>query len=188
MQAMRSGKAYADALYALASPDEGLVGEIDSSLQVLAAALADNPDWHRQQHDPLFASQRAGLAAELLAKAKLPPLLERFLLILARRAALGALGALAEAFAARCQAEKGIIHVEALTAQPVEQQQKDALDALAQQVFGKGAVLSWHSRPDLLAGFVLRSPTRRLDVSLAGKLRRLANKLALPATNMAANN
>lgn len=69
----------------------------------------------------------------------------------------------------------GIVTAEVTSAQPLDEDQRRALERVLVRLLGSEVELHLATDPKLLAGFVARIGSRRYDASLSGQLDRLAS-------------
>ncbi len=168
-QTGRLSRHYAKTLAALAG--EKQKESIRSPLAALRAACTDNPGWQRLNADPLFARSRRQIIAALAEKFAFPPLLARFLAILAAGRHAVLLPEIAQAYEDLLAgtSEKAEIVCAHLPPPP----QEARLRRLAEKLF-PAAQIAVKQDASLLGGFVLRGEEKTLDASLAGKLKRFS--------------
>lgn len=157
---------------------QGLVAEWRAFLERLARVGTLAP-----VHD-LVTSPAAGSArrAEVLAEVagmKIPAGGANFLHLLADNGRLGALGAVAEEFVALVEAAEATAEVTIETAIALDEPTSKRLLAALGKRLGRELEAQFRVVPALLGGVVVRIGDEVIDASLATRLARLANSMAL---------
>jgi len=168
-------KEYGDALYSLAA-EETCADEVLEGLSLAVTAFRENPGYLTLVQNPaLPKAERLGLLDQAFSGVHTYVLNLLKLLCEDSRLSLAA-GAL-EQFKVLLYQERGILPVEAISAVPLTEEQKEALrDKLAAKT-GKTILLETKLDPALLGGVKLRYEGRELDGTTAGKLSALRRAL-----------
>ncbi len=168
---------YATALYEAAF--ERLIG----SLGAAAEALADRPALLKQlgATDTEFASRQAALDG-ILAEG-VDPLVRNLLYTLLQHGDLSLLKDVITSLRARLQhAESGPVQVEVVTAIPVAEDQRQALEARLAEQYGASLTYEYKVDPAILGGMIVRVGDKLIDGSVASRLTALKQTLGVATT------
>lgn len=164
---------YAGALFDLAA-ESGALEAVAADLQSVQATIAASSDFRSFLSSPVYdADSQARAIAAIAAKAGLSALTGNFLQLVTRKRRLFALEAMIAAFAARLAAHRGEVGAEAVSATPLNDEQKRRLRAEIEAVVGKAVNLSVRADPELLGGLIVKVGSTMIDSSLKTKLSRL---------------
>jgi F-type H+-transporting ATPase subunit delta len=169
----RSGEAaerYASALFDLAR-DAKSIDAVARDADSLMAMLAESEDLRRLTESPAFsAEQKQGALTALADRAKLNPLLRRFLGVLARNRRARELAEVLAAFAVLVAEHKGVTTAEVAAARPLTPAQTKELAAALKAVVGREVEMKIAVKPEILGGLVVQVGSRMFDSSLKTKL------------------
>jgi F-type H+-transporting ATPase subunit delta len=161
---------YASALFDLAR-DAKSIDAVARDAETLNALLAQSDDLRRLAESPAFSAEekQSGLIA-VAERAKLDPLLRRFLGVLASNRRTRELGAMLAAFAALVAEHRGVATAEVASARPLSPAQHKALAAALKSVVGREVEMKIQVKPEILGGLVVQVGSRMFDSSLRTKL------------------
>ena len=176
IQASLAGR-YASALFGLAR-DERQIDAVGRSLDALASALADSPEFAALVASPLVgrddaAKAFAGLGPEL----GLDPITTNFLGVLARNGRKRELGKIIRAFRRIAADHRGEISAEVTSAHPLKDDQVEALKAQLGKRAGRDVTINAQVDPDILGGIVIKLGSEMIDASIRTKLNRLTSAM-----------
>jgi F-type H+-transporting ATPase subunit delta len=168
---------YARALHALASEArraEPVAEELAGFDQLLAA--------DRELRDALLrpwvkASTKRAIVLEVADRLGLSPLTRNFLALVAQRRRLDVLGEILLQYRARVDEAAGRIRARVRSAAPLSDAERAALRERLGRRLGKTVLLDTEVDPALLGGFVAEVGSRVLDMSVAGQLTALRERI-----------
>ena len=168
---------YARALHALASEArraEPVADELAAFEQLLArdAALRDvllRP-WVK-------AATKRAIVLEIAERLGVSPLTRNFLALVAQRRRLDMLGEILVAYRTRVDEAAGRIRARVRSAAPLTDAERAALRERLGRRLGKTVLLDTEVDPGLLGGFVAEVGSRVLDMSVAGQLSALRERI-----------
>lgn len=166
---------YAQALYDLARERDELAA-VRSGLGLVASLLGDEPVFARFFYNPTVRPERKG---ELLATVlpTLPPLVHRFVQVVAQKRRERYLPAIAREFEALVDQALNIVDVHVTSALPADGFIRETVKPRLEQALGRSVRLHVRVDPDLLGGLVVQVGDRRYDGSLRRRLARLREKV-----------
>jgi len=161
---------YATALFELAR-DEKSVDAVKADLDTFAALLNESPDLARLVRSPVFTAddQRKALGA-VLAKAGITGITANFLNVLTANRRLFAVSDVIRAFGALVARFKGEATADVTVAEPLSDNNLDALKSALKSVTGKDVALNVKVDPSIIGGLVVKLGSRMVDSSLRTKL------------------
>ena len=175
------GRLYAKAMLGVAE-EKGQAEELLAELQELVSYLDTTPGFEDFLSSPLVDEDSRARVLEELFRGKASDLLADSLQVINRKGRLGLLRAVAEAYRIEHRDLRGWMDVRVRTAVPLTDEQRARLkDALAASS-GKKPSLFERVDPALIGGMVVEIGDRKIDASLASRLRRLAGALVLRAS------
>jgi len=168
---------YARALYALTSEArraEAVAEELAGFEQLLSA--------ERELREALLrpwvkAATKRSIVLEVVAQLRLSPLTRNFLALVAQRRRLNLLGEILAAYRARVDEAAGRIRARVRSAAALSDTDRAALRERLGRRLGKTVLLETLVDPDLLGGFVAEVGSRVLDMSVAGQLAALRERI-----------
>jgi F-type H+-transporting ATPase subunit delta len=176
IQASLAGR-YASALFGLAR-DERQIDAVGRSLDALAAALADSPEFAALVASPLVSRDDAAKAfAGLGPELGLDPISTNFLGVLARNGRKRELGKIIRAFKRIAADHRGEISAEITSAHPLKDDQVEALKAQLGKRAGRDVTIDAQVDPNILGGIVIKLGSEMIDASIRTKLNRLAQAM-----------
>ena len=172
IQASLAGR-YASALFGLAR-DERQIDAVGRSLDALAAALADSPEFTALVASPLVSRDDAAKAfAGLGPELGLDPISTNFLGVLARNGRKRELGKIIRAFRRIAADHRGEISAEVTSAHPLNDDQVEALKAQLGKRAGREVTIDAQVDPSILGGIIIKLGSEMIDASIRTKLNRL---------------
>ncbi len=172
IQASLAGR-YASALFGLAR-DERQIDVVGRSLDALASALADSPEFAALAASPLVGRDDAAKAfAGLGPQLGLDPITSNFLGVLARNGRKRELGKIIRAFKRIAADHRGEISAEVTSAHALKDDQLEALKAQLGKRAGRDVTIDASVDPAILGGIVIKLGSEMIDASIRTKLNRL---------------
>ena len=172
------GSVYGDALYELAK-EEGLTESIGQQLRLLQDSFRQEPDFIRLLSAPnLTKAERCQILDDSF-RGKVEPYLLNFLKILTEKGYMRHFSDCTDAYTERYNLDNGILSVTAITAVPMNDDQKARLTEKLGRITGKKIALLSRVDPRVLGGIRLDYDGRRLDDTVSHRLdsiRDLLNK------------
>jgi F-type H+-transporting ATPase subunit delta len=176
IQASLAGR-YASALFGLAR-DERQIDAVGRSLDALASALADSPEFAALVASPLVSRDDAAKAfAGLGPQLGLDPITTNFLGVLARNGRKRELGKIIRAFKRIAADHRGEISAEVTSAHPLNDDQVEALKAQLGKRAGRDVTIDAQVDPEILGGIVIKLGSEMIDASIRTKLNRLTSAM-----------
>ena len=168
-------KEYGDALYSLAT-EENCSDQVLDGLSLAVTAFQENPGYLTLVQNPALPKEER---LELLSNAfdGLHPYVLNLLKLLCGRSALGLAAGALEQFKSLLYEARGIVPVEAVSAVPLTEAQREALRDKLSAKLGKTILLENRIDPSVLGGVKLRYQGRELDGTAAGRLSSLRRAL-----------
>jgi F-type H+-transporting ATPase subunit delta len=123
-------------------------------------------------HPVLPATKKRALLLAVFKDELSPPVL-RLLELLVERGRVGLLPAVASAYAALFNAQRGVAQAEVVSAAPLDADERRGLQAALERASGLGVELALREDPALLGGLLVRLGGRSYDGSVRGRLRAL---------------
>jgi F-type H+-transporting ATPase subunit delta len=169
---------YATALFDVTSP-LGHAEAADADLQAFAALVASHPELSRLLASPMVpAARKQALVKALLDKSGETSVeVRRLLDLLAERDRLAHLGLVASAFAERLVASHNVVQAEVVTAVPLADGQRSALEAALGQAAGARLRVDLRIDPAIVGGVVARVGSLVFDGSVVTQIARMHQKL-----------
>jgi F-type H+-transporting ATPase subunit delta len=168
---------YAKALHALAAEArraEAVADELGQFEQLLAA----EPPLREALLRPwVKAATKRGIVLEVAGRLELSPLTRNFLALVAQRRRLDLLGDILAAYRARVDEAAGRVRARVRSAVPLGDAERASLREQLGRRLGQTVLLDTEVDPELLGGFVAEVGSRVLDVSVAGQLTALRERI-----------
>ena len=164
---------YAAALYAHAE-DSGALDAVVAEMESLGQLIASSADFRRLIESPLIdvtTGTRAALA--VLQQEGFGKQVRDFVGVISANRRLRALPEIVTAFASLVADRRGIITAHVLSAQPLNDLQRQQLRARLIEAGYGNVNIQEQIQPDLLGGLVVRIGARLYDTSLKSRLQRL---------------
>ena len=172
------GSVYGESLYELAK-DEALTKLIGEQIAVLQVSFHQEPDFIRLLSSPnLTKAERCQILDDSF-RGKVEPYLLNFLKILTEKGYMRYFSDCTDAYTERYNLDNGILSVTAITAVPMNDDQKARLTEKLGRITGKKIALLSRVDPRVLGGIRLDYDGRRLDDTVSHRLdsiRDLLNK------------
>jgi len=168
---------YARALYALASEaqrGDPVADELTKFEQLLAAEPALREALLRPW---VKATTKRAIVLEVAGRLGTSPLTRNFLALVAQRRRLDVLGEIIAAYRATLDEAAGRVRARVRSAAPLRDTERATLRERLGRRLGKTVLLDTEVDPALLGGFVAEVGSRVLDVSIAGQLAALRERL-----------
>jgi F-type H+-transporting ATPase subunit delta len=153
--------------------------EAAAQLQAFAQLVAESHDLRNALTSPSVSLARKRAVITRLADAQaMSRVMRNFLCVLSDHRRLDALSDVASAFAAVLDERLGFARAEIQSAEPLRQDQQDALLAKISQLTGKKVRPAWQVDPELLGGVVVNVGSKVYDGSVRGQLTVIGRRLA----------
>jgi ATP synthase F1 delta subunit len=166
---------YAEALFE-AAVDRSALEAVRRDLGAFVAALSESSDLAHALHDPEIDTRtKKSVVRALTGDAE--PLLANFLQVLLDRGRIEELADIARAFETRVAEEEGRLEIHAVTAVPLDDEQRRAILARVEAQTGRAATLTESVDPDIVGGLVLRAGGLVVDASVRSRLEDLRQRL-----------
>ena len=168
---------YATAIFELAKED-GAVGEVESDVDALDAALKDSAEFRDLIHSPVYsrADQERAIAA-IAQKMGLWQTTERTLRLMASKRRLFVLPQLIGELRARISDEKGEVTADVTAATALSDEQRDRLAEVLKASAGRDIKINLSVDERLIGGLRVRLGSKMIDTSIRSKLNALQNKM-----------
>jgi F-type H+-transporting ATPase subunit delta len=164
---------YGAALFEIAE-ERRMLDEVASNLRQLRAMLTASADLMRLVRSPVLSRLEQGRAVAALAvRADLSSLVRDFLAVVARNRRLFAVPAMIEAYLATLAQRRGEVTASVAAAQPLNDQQLEALSEHLRRTVGRRVSVDVRVDPRLIGGLIVKVGSRMVDSSVESKLRRL---------------
>lgn len=173
VQGSEAALRYAQAAFDLAK-DAGALEAVAKDLSAVKAAFAESADLRMAAASPMFSTEdKARAFAAVAAKLGLSALGRNLVGVAVQNGRARDLPAIADAFAARFAAHRGVKPVEVISAQPLGPADLETILVGVRQAVGGAVEAVAKVDPDLLGGFIVRIGSRQYDASLKTKLETL---------------
>ena len=168
---------YASALFDLAQEAKDLAG-VEKALDGLLNTINGSEEFSQFLESPVVSGdEKKAVVEALIKKAKAKGLTANFLNLVAKNGRLFALPAMISQFKALAAEDRGEVHAEVTSAQPLSKAHQDALAAALKKKIGKDVTLEQHVDADLIGGLIVKVGSQMIDSSLKTKL--TAMKIAM---------
>jgi len=168
---------YASALFDLASDANDIAG-VEKALDGLSALIDSSEEFSGFLKSPVVSGEvKSNVVAALIKKAKLKGLSANFLNLVAKNQRLFAVPQMISHFKALAAKERGEVHAEVTSAQPLSKAHQDSLAKALKEKIGKDVTLEQHVDADLIGGLIVKVGSQMIDSSLKAKL--TAMKIAM---------
>ena len=168
---------YARALHALASDGRRAVAVADELAGFEQLLLAERELREALLRPWVKAATKRGIVLEVAAQLGLSPLTRNFLALVAQRRRLDLLGEILVAYRTSVDAAAGRLRAHVRSAAPLSDAERAALRERLGRRLGKTVLLDTEVDPGLLGGFVAEVGGRVLDMSVAGQLAALRERI-----------
>lgn len=172
---------YVDALFALAL-DQNKQDVVGADLNHLKETIESSADFRRLMHNPMVPTSEMLAALEAIVTIfKGDDLTKQALRVIVENKRVETLPYVADIYASKLAAHKGELSAEVITAKPISEKQKQAIEAALKKAAGQDVKITTKEDPAILGGLIVRMGSRMLDRSVAGKLQRLKATLTSAA-------
>jgi len=168
---------YARAIYELAN-ERNQLDAVAAELGQLKAVLKDSKEFRLITHNPSLSRKELAEAMRKVSDvAKLGPLTQSFLGLLAKNRRLENLEHVVDVFMADLTARRGEFTAEVITPKALAPAQQEKLSKQMDKVAGGKVHLVVREDASLLGGLMVKLGSRLIDASVKGKLTRLERQL-----------
>ncbi len=164
---------YATALFDLAK-EQNQLDAVDAQLDQFLAMLNDSADLRNMVKSPVFsADDQFKAISAILDKAGIGGIVGNFLKLIAKNRRLFAAADMTRAFKGLLARERGEVSAQVASAQPLSDEQMQALRDSLKASVGKDVKITTTVDPALLGGLTVKMGSRMIDSSLRTKLNKL---------------
>ncbi|MBQ4824835.1 F0F1 ATP synthase subunit delta [Leisingera sp. M527] len=168
---------YATAVFDIAQENKAL-DSLETSINDLAAALADSDDLNSLIQSPLVSRDEQGAAITAVAdKMGLDPVLRNTLALMADKRRLFVVPALIDALRARLAEARGEITAEVVSAKALTKTQSEKLAKTLAERVGKKVTINASVDASIIGGLVVKVGSKMIDSSIRSKLNSLQNAM-----------
>lgn len=167
---------YAHSMIELAE-ERGQLDELHEELDGLVKYLDQTPAFEEFLGSPLIEDEDRAKVIEKAFRGKASDLLVDALLVINRKGRLGYLQAIAEAYRREFRLRRGLVEARVRTAVPLNDALRADLVAAITRFSGKRPILSESVDPSLIGGMIVEVEGRKVDTSLAARLKSLSGTL-----------
>jgi F-type H+-transporting ATPase subunit delta len=167
---------YAHSMIELAE-ERGQLDELHEELDGLVKYLDQTPAFEEFLGSPLIEDEDRAKVIEKAFRGKASDLLVDSLLVINRKGRLGYLQAIAEAYRREFRLRRGLVEARVRTAVPLNDALRADLVAAITRFSGKRPILSESVDPSLIGGMIVEVEGRKVDTSLAARLKSLSGTL-----------
>ena len=161
---------YATALFEL-SLEAGAVDKLDEDVAALGVALSGSEDLRSL----ITSAEMASAITAIARRMELSALTTNALGLMAEKRRLFVLPALLKSVGALIADHKGIVSVEVVTAEELDEQDSEALGRMLRERLGMDVTIDMSVDPGLIGGLSARIGSRLIDASMRTKLTTLRN-------------
>lgn len=170
-------RVYAQAMLDLAAA-QGQADELLAELGDLGRVIAADPDLAAFLASPLVDTEQRAQALEKIFRRRASDLLVDALEVINRKGRLWLLPQIIEAYRAEHRELRGLVDARVISAVPLGVELRGKLTAALARFTGKQPELTLRVDPSILGGLVVEVSGRKIDSSLATRLRDVARLLA----------
>ena len=163
------GNVYAQALYSLAR-DEGFDTQILEEMAALQLAFTQEPGFLRLLSAPNISKEERCKILDDSFRDRVNPYLLNFMKILTEKGYARHFADCCKAYKEQYNDDHGILTVTAVSALPLNQQQKDKLSGKLSRITGKTIELQNRVDPEVLGGIRLDYDGKRVDGTVQNRL------------------
>jgi len=169
---------YARALLDVAVKEKADLEAIERDLAAFADLFTQYPALAKVLLNPAVpVPRKRGAVAELLARAKMPPILGKLVTMLAERDRLVLVPDLLASYRERLMDQQKVVRAEVTTATPIDTTRVDALRRALAAVTGRTVTVSTKLDPSIIGGIVARVGSTVYDASVTRQLARMKERL-----------
>ena len=172
MSEFKVASRYAKSLIDLAQ-EKGNLESVKQDMEQFIAVLRANKELQAVLKNPIMKQDKKANILDALFEKKIDPSITAFFHIMVRKGRAGVLYATAQEFLREYDEVKGIAHATVVSAVALSEQNLDALRKVVEDETKTVVVLKNEIDPSLIGGFVVKVGDRQIDVSVAGKLKKL---------------
>lgn len=170
-------KNYTDVIFDLAV-EEGKVEEISAELSEIARVMQENPELMAMLASPQIPKAEKLQTADAVFSGWISKTALNFVKVLIENRRAAYLLEIAERFVERKRAHLGIEYVEAITAIPMTQEQKERLIATLAHKRGKQIELNNVIDANIIGGMKIKIGEKALDGTLSNRLKELQSEMS----------
>lgn len=164
---------YANTLFELAD-EHGALDPVGDDLASLRTMIRNAPDLARVLTSPVIGRDEQSAAIDaVMERAGIGDLTRRFVNVVARNRRLFALTGMIEVYRALLAARRGEIAAEVVSARPLSDTQRAALEQALMRSVGGNVSFDVRIDPAILGGLIVKIGSRMVDSSLKTKLDKL---------------
>jgi F-type H+-transporting ATPase subunit delta len=168
---------YATAVFEIAEESKAL-DSLETSINDLAAALADSDDLQNLISSPLISRDEQGAAIAAVAdKMGLAPVLRNTLALMAQKRRLFVVPALISALRDRLAEARGEVTAEVVSAKALTKTQSEKLAKTLAERVGKKITINATVDDSIIGGLVVKVGSKMIDSSIRSKLNSLQNAM-----------
>ncbi|WP_291731212.1 F0F1 ATP synthase subunit delta [Leisingera sp. F5] len=168
---------YATAVFDIAQENKAL-DSLETSINDLAAALADSDDLNSLIQSPLVSRDEQGAAITAVAdKMGLDPVLRNTLALMADKRRLFVVPALIDALRARLADARGEVTADVTSAKALTKTQSEKLAKTLAERVGKKVTINASVDASIIGGLVVKVGSKMIDSSIRSKLNSLQNAM-----------
>jgi F-type H+-transporting ATPase subunit delta len=168
---------YANALADVVTKS-GETQKVQTELNQFVQMMTENPLLEEVFRNPSVPfEQKKNLLETLITRTKPTQTTANFLRVLLQNQRLSELSIVNQRFANVLEERAGVVSAEVITAQPLTDAQKSALEKQLQSVTGKKVYLNFKIDEDLIGGVVTRIGSTVYDGSVKNQLQQLKEKM-----------
>lgn len=168
---------YATAVFEIAEESKAL-DSLETSINDLAAALADSDDLQNLISSPLISRDEQGAAiTAIAAKMGLAPVLANTLSLMAQKRRLFVVPALITALRDRLAEARGEVTAEVISAKALTKTQNEKLAKTLAERVGKKITINATVDESIIGGLVVKVGSKMIDSSIRSKLNSLQNAM-----------
>jgi F-type H+-transporting ATPase subunit delta len=176
------GRLYAEAMLAIAE-ERGQSEALLEELRELAGSLDQNPKLEHFLASPLVDEEGRARVIEELFRSRASDLLVDSLQVINRKGRLAQIRAIAESYRRAFRDLRGWVDVHVRTAVPLAEAQRARLQDAVAAFTGRKPALIEKVDPSLIAGMVIEVEGKKIDASVASRLRDLSAALLARASS-----
>lgn len=168
---------YARSLFKLAE-QSGQVEAVHEQLGELVELLEEHPALKQVFAHKAIEPARRAATIERIFEGRADDLVVRFLLVLNDQQRLSELPVIHLAYDKALKASRNQVDVTVTTAQPLDEEQRDAVVDRLTRALGREAIVHTRTAPALIGGLRITYEDKLIDASVASQLRRMSQHVA----------
>jgi F-type H+-transporting ATPase subunit delta len=178
---------YATALYEEAKA-AGVLDAVDDDVLMLRRSLESNRELSRFFESPVIPQEKKDTILHELLDGRVETLTERFLRLLVEKDRETMTKAILDQYQSLRDEHRGIVDATVTVAQPLADEDREALMTALEEKTGKTIRLHVEENPDLIGGLVIQIGDRVFDGSVRNQLNELHDRLHDATLSIEANN